>query len=324
VSFIDASERLILMDMQLDYANPEIPRLPEDNIQMLVDAGIRTAMIFTVYWGFIEPQKGVYNWDYYGDRIRLLNRCGMKVLLQCYNKHPGWIPDSWKAKRIDNILTAISPWNEEAQEYTLDFYRKMVKHYNSKSCIVVNSREQDGETLMPQHGLACYDDHALADYKNKYGGEPSPHNPETEEWLKSTIVEQHIKTQEILSVCGEVWTLLHPALAFHYGCGCAWIDDVLNAYRTRMPDAEINHIYCTWNYDHIAPYYTQMEDWRDQYNENLYVGAEYATGVIDTTRKAIEHGIKGLLINPVHPYTGYTRIEPWMTDNIKKALELWP
>jgi hypothetical protein len=66
-----------------------------------------------------------------------------------------------------------------------------------------------------------------------------------------------------------------------------------------------------------------MNRWKNQYNEQVFGGAEYAAGVVDSTKAAIEQNIRGLLIGPCHPYTGYRRIEPWMLDKIQEACQLW-
>jgi hypothetical protein len=314
-------ERLLFMEMQTDYATPEI-RLPEEDIRMLVDAGIKTCISFCTNWDWIEPQKGVYNFDYYDRRVELLQRAGMKVYLQCQTWFPNWLPDEWKVKGRTQVFSDISPWNSEGWKYMLDFYAKMCERYNSSTVVVMNSYLTDGETFLPNE-LSCFDKAALEQYQDIYHKMPEEHDPDTDAWYNASVVRAYSDIQRVLfnNAYQEIWVTLHPALFGQYGNGTICLPQILAALRAEFPTANISQLFCTWR--QWSGLYPQMKEWSTQFNTNIFGGAEYAEGVVTSVDIAKEQGIRGLLIGPTHPYTNHRRIEPWMLDNIRTALAKW-
>jgi hypothetical protein len=122
----------------------------------------------------------------------------------------------------------------------------------------------------------------------------------------------------------EIWTQVHPVIAQFpgiYGNGCKWLEDVLSAYRSNWPDANIGQIYYTWI--QWGQVWQQMRDLSVKYGTHVYGGSEYAEGLPTSTPRAITNGLRGQLCGVLHPFTGHTEVLPWMTDNIKAAIKQW-
>jgi hypothetical protein len=216
-----------------------------------------------------------------------------------------------------------SPWNPEAWDYCKNYYRMIRDRYNSDMTMVCSSWLTDSETLFPTE-LSCYDEHALKAYRDIHGADAMPiaYSPETNEFMRQVFIKVFGELQEIMveNPHREVWTCLHPALAGYYGNGCQNIDNILNQFKRQVPNAVINHLYCTWcQWSGLWP---AMNAWGQQFG-HVFGGAEYATGVITNTGLAMANGLRGLLIGCCHPFTGFREVEDWMTVNIKEALRIW-
>jgi hypothetical protein len=321
MSFLQDSERLIFMDL---HTGDDLKvRLPAEDIKKMVDAGVKTAMVFYTRWDWIEPQKNVYDWGFYDDRVKLLTDNGMKVLLQSCTTFPTWIPDDWKIKNAKGQLIGIpSPWNKEAFDYVRQYYKIIRDRYNSDKVLVVNSFLSDGETVFPNE-LCIYDDSALKAFKDKFGGNPEDMVEQRYFFLKDTLIEMYYQLQKEMSnnQFDEIWCMLHPALAGYHGNGCEWISEILQTIRTRIPYVNMNHLYCTWVQWRM--FWPIMNEWSKIYGESIFGGAEWAEGLPTSVPMAMQNSIRGLLVGPCHPFTGHKRIEPWMLDNMKNALKTW-
>jgi hypothetical protein len=321
-AFIDPGNHLIFMDMQTRYEEPLI-RLPEEDIQALSDAGIKTAMMFHTDWNIIEPVKGERDFSYYDQRIELLKRCGMRVMIQCFTYIPNWVPDSWLVRNFHReVHRMISPWNSEALIYALGFYKEMCDRYTSSDVMVINSWLTDGETLFPNEPC-IYDDFAIREFNNEYLRPPNADGIEERKFLHAAQIKLICDIQGILrnNQYGDIWLAIHPALAGYRGNGCEYLEDMLANLNTRYPCATINQLYCTWR--QWSGLYPEMNRLRDTYGTRVFGGAEYAEGVMESTLVAATAGINGLLINPCHPHTGHPRVLPWMLDNIRHAVRMW-
>lgn len=321
--FIDSNNHLVFMDMQVKYEEPDI-RLPEEDIQKLSNAGIKTAMMFHIDWNEIEKTQGKRDFSYFDRRIELLQKCGMRVMIQCFTFLPKWVPDEWKVKTASGaIMDMISPWNEVAMDYALSLYDEMFYRYTSKDVMVINGWLTDGETLFPNEPC-IYDESAKGAFNALYGHDPRTIDfQEESQFLHDKQIETVMKISNILrnNEYGDVWLALHPALAGYRGNGCEYIEDILNNIQNRFPCTNINQLYCTWT--QWSGLFPQMNYWKNKYSTRVFGGAEYAQGVVSSTYLAIAQNIDGLLINPCHPHTGYSRVEPWMIKNIEKAVEIW-
>jgi hypothetical protein len=224
----------------------------------------------------------------------------------------------------------LSPWCVEAMEYSNNFYQLMASRYcKSGVALVANSWLTNGETMY-MNEAAFYDDCALLSYQAFCGdptAEPVPDDPTTEEWLKNSYIGTMMEQQRILYNSGdhnEVFTFVHPAIAMMaglYGNGCKFLPQYLRELRVTFPDAVINQIYYTWvQFQSLWPL---MNALRGSFNTQVWGGAEYCTGTPTTTPLAVQQGLRGQLIAPCHPWSGFNHIQGWMTDNIKRAMKLW-
>lgn len=321
MAFMKDNEHIIFMEMCTKYEYPE-ERLPAEDIRKLVDAGVETCMSFGTFWGWMEPSKGVYDWSYYDNRIGLLTRLGMKVILHAQSSFPLWVPEDWRLKAQNgNTERVISVWNDEAWEYTKDFYRQVRDRYNSNNVLVTSSWQADGETLFPIT-FCVFDDQAKQKYLEFYGHEPTGKNPETQEFLLNGMKKVFCDLQGIMkeNKFNEIWTCMHPATSWNLPSTQNAISEILAMFHDYYPDITINHLYCTWTqWRHMFP---TFNEWGKKYG-NVYGGAEYETGIIANTQLAKENGVKGLLYGPCHPFTGHSRVTQEMLDKARESLALW-
>lgn len=319
--FMKPENHLIFMDVQVRYEEPTV-RLPREDIEKMVEAGIKTALICHVDWNAIETFKGERDFSYYDERVQLLKECGMNVLIDCFTHIPKWMPDEWKVKgRAGNVINMVSPWNVEAMDYTVEFIKQMICRYESETSMAINSWLTDGETLFPNE-VCIYDDAARGVFSEMYGRQPDdPLGEEERQFLLSSQVALMRQLTNMFKTnrYSDMWTALHPALGGYTGNGCEFIPQILDAIHS--PCVHLNHIYFTWR--QWTNYYPLMNEWKEHYQVNVFGGAEYCEGVVDSTRAAIEQNIRGLVIAPCHPFTGHLRIEDWMLDNIREACQIW-
>lgn len=322
MTILNSDERLILMDMQVKYEAPHI-RLPADDIKALADAGIRTAMMFCTNWGWIEPTQGAYDWSYYDDRVKLLNDCGMKVILQTVTTFPEWMPADWLGRsETGEVIRMPNYYNREAWEYVLLYYRKIRDRYTSPTVEVASSWLTDSETFWP-NDFPTYDKYSLAIYQEKYHKMPARCDQDFLDFIKDTQIKMYLDLQNIMadSIHNEIWTAMHPALSPYISNGCLNYGSMASAFRLLHPSATMNHLYCTWvQWGELWPI---MRGDAFRFGENMFGGAEYCEGLPTTLPQAMDQGLRGLLINPCHPFTGHERIEPWMLDRIKGAMDIW-
>lgn len=322
-SFFDPDEHFILMDIN----TIEEKLMTPDDLKAFRDAGIRTAEGFQLNWDWVEPEKGVYNWRYLDDYVERVLGCGMKAILKCYTFGPPWLPDAWCVKIASGIAHGcVSPFNEEAVGYALEFYKKVRDRYNQPGKVLVfNSWFSNGETMFSNEP-AWFDDAAIASYQKMYGADARPEvgNPLSEAWLKKTLIDFMVAQTQILgeNETKEVHTCLHPAIADFpglYGNGNAWIEDLIAEYH-RLGFVT-HHLYYTWiQWGYL---WGKMREWARKYNEQMWGGAEGAQNVMTTTPFAIENGLRGLYIGPLHPFYQYKHAEGWMLENIRKANDRW-
>jgi hypothetical protein len=319
---MDANEHLILMD----YPKADNTLMSVDDLQPLFDAGIRTAQICVMNWHQVETVEGITNWSEVDDRVYTLNRIGYKVLLNCYTEPALYFPPEYYARSQEGpCMQVLSPWNQDAQKASLDFYTRMRNHFNSKTCLVVNANLTHGETVY-LHGEFWYDPAAIESFHRRWNTEdmPVPNEARTEEWMKETFINLMVSQNKILAVNSgnEIWSMLHPQIAVYnlYGNGCKFLEDIYNAYEREIPGVNMSQIWYTYiQHANQYPNYTRLIQ---RYNLRAFGGAEYCEGLPQTTQMAVTLGFKGLYIHPLYPAMGRLSIEPWMIENIKNGLKV--
>ena len=339
MSFLSDDEYFLFMDA----LKPGMIRYTDDDLKALVDVGVRTAVGFSWDWDMIEKGFGQYDWSSLDEYIESRNRAGMKVWLLWFQKGATWFPrewyvqvekptmtrpsDEWSVKAEGRIMVGvISPWHAEAWAYVLDSYRRVKERYSSDQVMVCNGWLTCGETVLLNE-LACFDPAALACLKDETGiVVPKRGDPVLERWLKAHYVRLMADIQKILveTPHREIYIALHPMikrLYNSYGNGCDWIPEILAGYKELDP-ALINHVYYTWAQ---WPYlWGEQNQWRDQYGEAVFGGAEYCEGLGHTTPTAIAQGHRGQFIGPCDfRYGRHAAVTPWMQEQIKKSTNLW-
>lgn len=319
--FMNTSERLLLMD--LHKVNNQM--MTEDELKALFDAGIHTAQLCYVYWHEIEKEEGQYDWSRTDERIETLNRIGYKVMPMCYTEPAQYFSDDYYINDGTNYLRGVlSPWNKNAQQASLNFMKIMTDRYNSSTCMVINGCLVMGETPF-SHGRNWYDPEAIKSFQNRWATTDMPvmNENRTETWMKETIVAMKLAENKVLAEnqWNEIWSMIHPEIAMQaglYGNGCNFIDDIYTAYKTEIPNVQINQIWYTF-VQHTRQYetYTRLIN---QYNMNAFGGAEYCEGLEENGPKALRLGFKGLIIHPLHPFTNHETLQPWMIEKIKKSI----
>lgn len=324
MALVADTDRIILMDV----GTCEGKYMNCDDLKMLHDAGMRTVFPLGVDWGNIEKSMGEYDWSLVDHYVESRLDAGFNILLGCYSRAPTCLPDEWYAHTGAGIARGlISPWNVEAQAYMLEFYKRVMKRYESSNVVVVNTYLTEGETIGLNEPM-WFDPFALASFREYDNSDKMPckNSENTEAWLlRSYMSVLNSQAQVLLSgQHRELWTMLHPAIADMgglYGNGCKWIEPLLSMYRSFGDDVYIGHIMFTWR--QWAYYWPRMNKLSEQYGAHLFGGAEYADGAPMSATLAKEQGIAGLICGPTHPFTGHKHVLPWMVENIKQALSRW-
>ncbi len=325
MGFIPPDEYYILMDLptvagQL-ISNPDL--------SLLGQAGIKTVMYFVNAWEDTEPEPGRVDWsviDRYIDRVLT---CGMqRVILPAYTAGPTWAPEAWYVRTAAGVATGVlSPWNRAAQEYSNQRLETMVKRYRSYDgqVLVVNTQLTHGETILLNEP-AWYGQDALASFRRFTGlNEPCKNTEPTESWLRQSYLEMLLDQQQILidNPTRTLYTAVHPMIASFpglYGNGCNLYRDILQSYAAMQ--AEIIWVLYTWvQWSNLWGEQRQLS--QTYPTLQIFGGAEYAEGLPNTAPAAVQAGIRGQFIGPLHPFTNHTQLEPWMLDNLAHAMELW-
>jgi hypothetical protein len=340
MTFMKDDEFFLLMDLEpADGIMKGIPVDP-DNLLRLRDAGIQTAVKY-LDWGAIETKKGKYDWSASDAYVEKMHNAGMKVLLCTYISPPAFFPDEWythfaggrdpavpaypnDAFGKPQKINTLSLWHAEAQAYSDAFIRKAIKHYSSDDTQLYNAQLTVGETMY-HNEPAWFEDVALQAFKDysHQDRQPFPNDPITEEWLRKTYLDTLIRQQQIFQEqgFGELWSSTHRLIAYFsglYGNGCKWIDDMYEAYLSNFPTSQLNVIQYTY-FPHGSSYWQmELNDMR-LYGINIWGGAEYCEGLTPHTPIALAQGLRGLIISPIHPFTGHPQLEPWMVDAISTA-----
>lgn len=296
-----------------------------DELKQLRQAGVRT--LYRAYTDFDKFYfKGTPNWNYFDDYLERADAAGMKSIHQLWQSETYLGPANWYAKKAGGQTRALSPWCVEAQEYNRDIIRMIIKRYSGSNIMFVTGQHQGNERVL-RNSAAYFDEHALADWQKEHDGKPDHRTSAGAEWLKKSYIKLMTDLAKIFmeQPQREVWFNLSrykatvPTLCCH---GCEWIDDYLVEWKKLKP-AAINHI--SFNF---FPYPKEYQDTviskSKQFGTLEFAGAEYAQGLkAGNGARAVELGLRGMIIGPTHPFSGYKRIEPWMIDEIGKTQKLF-
>jgi hypothetical protein len=166
---------------------------------------------------------------------------------------------------------------------------------------------------------------ALNDWRRNHKGTPDHQRQETLDWMRDGYTRMVTERQHILG--DEVWCCWHLRKAALSPCyGVQWIADYMSGFQeltqswTQPPN--INHI--SFSHFPFADMPAAVAEFSRTWGTNEWVGAEYAEGLRSgNAQRARNAGLRGLILAPCHPYTQHTTIEPWMLDEIEKAMKVW-
>lgn len=333
MNFLDKDDFLILMchceqrAIGFDYLHI----LTEMERMKLYSVGIRTAHEQPA-WSMIEPAQGQYNWGYLDKIIDRNRNAGLKSLLQIAGwRLPSWIPNEWRAKQKSGFFEPemLSIWNEEAQNYSDNYYRLLIDRYKSQKDVYFFFGEfQGGEgTMPPSH---CYfDDEALKSFRNFCGDSNALPDlvigTPTDDWFHFSVLQHYIRKGKIFyDAYGEIWNAQQRLMdRWNRSYGNHNQPEIMHTYRTMFPD--VNLVLLQYTYFDDA--HTQDErDWVDNIVAlskcEVIVEAMFCTGLEKTTPASIAKGFRGQIVhvaNGVHQKS----LEDWEVEAIKKSYELW-
>lgn len=323
MAFVEDDELIILMDTPMVSGR----MLSLDELKRLRDIGIRTAFWAGPEWDqFMRPDKSL-NWTYFDDYLGRMKAAGMKCLIPLWCKYSMRYPAKYYVRIISDGVKRyrfgiFSPWNREAMSECNRLLEKVRDRITSEMCQVVSGWMLGGEKVLLNRP-AYYDNYALADWNREHDGEPDHTTEEGAAWLKDTYVRLMIEQQKIMvnSQHKEVWFMLsrYKGMTDRVQCsGCEWIDVYLDEWQKLEPKS-INHI--SFNYFPYGPeFYPVIQNEKNNYSVNEFVGAEYAEGLRDGNGKvAIDQGLR-LIVGPTHSLTRHKGLEDWMIDEMRKSI----
>jgi len=295
----------------------------------LYAVGIRTAHEQPA-WSLVQPHADYYDWDYLDGIINRNREAGLKSLIQiCGWMLPPWMPKNWMAREANGAYytECLSLWNEEAQEYSDDYYRLICEHYKDQPDVSFFYGEFQGGEGIYQANWCIYDDAALIDYRKVYGtsARPVPDSPETLEWYGNKIVEHLLRKAKILyEYTGEIWNAQQYLMdTWSKAFGNFRILETMKRFRDEFPNANI--VFLQYTYFDPA-HHTDNEQFvdiiRDISQCEVIAEAMFCSGLPTTTPLAIAKGFRGQIVQPAQNQTGEP-FEQWMVDNIRDSHNLW-
>ena len=282
-------------------------------------------------WNTIEPSKDNYNSDYL-DGIILTNReAGMKSLIQLTGwRNPAWMPDDWFCKTKEGKVEreCLSFWNEEAQQYSDDFYKLMINSYKRDKDIMFFFGEYQGGEGALAPTWCIYDNAALEDYKKVYGNDavPVPDSPETLLWLGDSIIKHYIRKAKIFyDAYKEIWNAQQYLMdTWTRAFGNFVQSDTLIEFRNLWPDITIMLLqYTYFDSSHKADNEQFVDMLRNETGCEVIAEALFAKGLPTTAPRAIAKGFRGQILHPTMGSFSNEGLTAQILDNIKIANRMW-
>jgi len=316
MTFVTEDEFIILFDAPNHEGNCH----SLDDLRLLASAGIRTAILTNQHMD--RPQATE-------DTLNRYAKAGIKVLLPLWSMHSAKCLTDWYSRDTHGSIGwvgaqreyILSPWHLRAQEWLQEELRKWKAQYQSSTVQIVTPIIRDGESVMPQDPR-CYDRAALASWhKINSATSPDMNDELCREWIKAEYTRMMVNLQRILvdSPWREIWTMFHLPKASRPACGVDWVEDYYKAFQELKPSA-VNHI--TFSYFNFPKIERQIHNIQTRHNTIEWAGAEYCEGLRDGNgTRAINQGLRGMILSPLHYFTGHLQIKPWMIETISKTIE---
>lgn len=326
----------------LDYLEPGFyhhPLLPEELLRFR-EAGIRT-IYRNLSWREAEPAPGKCDWSGVQEWLYHVQSAGMKALIGVGDNVPQWLPPDWFVRGpageatnsfVYPFSSVLSPWNAEAQA-AQDAHLTLCRDtLNSESVLCIRGLPCSGEMLL--HPEPCYfDQHALESFVLAYGGRPQPlgvqnppHDSQTAQWLRATLLEQAVRQQRILvqNPHQELWSSLHMCFQDTPASGNPWAPDLYQRYLDELkPDS-------FWGFMFAYFWVSDLVKWRQfdlagRFGQKLLIGPERCEGLIRNTEAGIKSGARGFILGPLCVDRGYPvqRMADWHYEAVKDSLAKW-
>lgn len=333
-NFMQEDEFLILMNhckyRAMDTLDDPYHILTTEERARLYDAGIRTAHEQPA-WNYINPSKNTYDFSYLDEIIEMNRNAGLKSLVQISGwKPPKWLPDEWFAQQENGTVEreCLSFWNEEAQEFSDNFYKFMADCYKDDKDVQFFFGEWQGGEGAIRPTWPLFDHAALENYKNIYGSlaRPQPNDPETMKWFGDKIIQHFVRKAEILyPYWHEMWNAQQYLMdTWNKAFGNFVQKDILIKYRELHPEASIVLLQYTY-FD--SAHHEDNEQYVDMLREvsgcEVIAEAMFCGGLAMTTPKSIAKGFRGQIVHPQKDGFSNGNLEPWMIDEIRKSNDMW-
>lgn len=337
MTFIRSDETNILMDAPNTGRDPTWPEffsraVPHDDMIRLVDAGVSTVLQL-VPWSMIEMVHGKRNWEMPDEMVERACDAGLKSMLMTCQTIPDCLPDDWYVRTRDGTpikrhdpreprqtWSCLSPWNNEAMNYQIDYIRECCDRYNSDDVMCINSLSQDGESLLPP-GLDCiYDPAAMRSWRDWCGNDllyPHPKTAMTQAWMREALMREVIDQQKVYAThpSGEVFVQLHPVYTAWPASGVGDIMCYVDAVMQQVIPSRLHYIiFQAWTDAFQSSGMPEFVAKLVSRGVSVWTGSEWPDGLVANTPRAIAQGIRGLITSPLHPFLKRERIEPWVYD----------
>lgn len=342
MSFLKPHEHNIIMDIPDLGQNPVLQEytnyaLTADNLKAFRDAGAETTLEF-LPWNMVEQERGVRDWSFTDEMVERCRAAGMKVLFMLPTTVPLCLPDEWYVwDEMGHVFKqylyqgarqtwgCLSPWNDDARGYLLDFIREACDRYNAPDVLCINAQSQEGEALFPPSVLCAFDPAATRNFKAFAGSDavPNEDNPTTMAWLYRTLRDLLIQEQEIFvrHPSRTVFTSMHPIYTDEmWKCSGNYdITYYTDAIRQFVRPATHHHILFAWFGRHGFERFWPWVKGEQAKGTQFICGGEWPEGLPITTPLAIAQGIRALLTAPIHPFLKRREVKPWMVDNVRDS-----
>lgn len=298
--------------------------LKHDDLLRLKDVGVEYVTEYYTWWKQ-EPKLGQYDWSECDELVSRVTGAGLKCVLLGWNIPLQCAPDCWygQTETGDLLKEQLSYWCGEAQWYAEDFYRKVIERYSSENCMVAMSEYLTGECCL-NNVPSYFDECARQSFKEKYDREPGVSFRETDEWLRQGVVDHYLSTQEVfVGQHDEIWEDLQWLIARQsHANGNYAQPDVQKACRERWPDAQYTLVQYTY-FAHGPEYFAYIADLMKR-GITLITEAQYCDGILrGSPQWAMDQGASGQIVSPLHPFVDAERLEDWMVDAVKVAVDAW-
>jgi len=332
MNFMVDDEFLILMNINpaLDPLMDTIPALPLDARKKLREVGLKTALEYP-NWIRINPAPHEFDFMEVNEFLSMNRSADMKTIFPVTNWNiPEWVEDDWYAKHRDGSInrTVLSIWNEEAQEYTDYYCKKLISNFGARDVLFYWGDWQGGEGIYPAE-QCFYDRCALEDYRANYGSTATPDitTQETLDWYGKKIIEHSLRKQRIFyPQHKEIWNAQQYLMeTWTKAFGNFVIPETFQAFRDEFP--ELSLVFLQYTYYDDAHYKIPNEEFvkkmQADYNCEVIVEAHFAQGLKTTTPRAIIDGFRGQVCGLIHFQSGKFAFEDWMVEEVGKSITLW-